>query len=918
MASRPEVDRQFLFAILAFQNGFLSREQLLNATNLWLEDKAQPMNRLLVERQMLQEDEHALLLALVDKHLELHGNDPQRSLAAVSSLGSVKEELCSLGDADVEASIGHASQDCERDPHATVEHPVGKRAFPELRFRILRPHARGGLGQVYVARDEELQREVALKEIQSNYANNPDSRQRFVLEAEITGGLEHPGIVPVYGFGQYADGRPFYAMRFIRGDSLEEAIDRFHQKDKAAGTDTGWQTASESSLALRGLLGRFVDVCNAMDYAHNRGVLHRDLKPGNIMLGKYGETLVVDWGLAKTADPTEEYVHGDETKLQPQSGSQVSATLMGAVIGTPAYMSPEQAEGRLDALGPATDVYSLGATLYHLMTGQPPFQKHEKMLTKVQKGEFKRPRELRPDLAKPLEAICLKAMARQPNARYASARQLADEVEMWLADEPVGAWQEPFAIRARRWMRRHQTLVGSLATAIVVVVLMLSISLALLTAAYASEERQRQRAEQNFELAREAVDESFTVLSEDKLLAQPGMKRLRIELLNQALELYEKLVSQPDADDSLIEEQARDYARIGRIKEQLGLPDQAVGNYEQAERLLKSLPANSNRLQELGTTSNSKGRAWHSAGDLDRAEQAWNIAVELREERASSNASDIEANRLWANSMMNLGVCAMEKGDDQAARSRYTEAQRIRGKFAESDHRKLLRDLGQGYYDLANLDARRAQQAEDSDEMKEDAIQNLHAAIERFAGLVTEPLAHDSDLADVQNQLALCHILLARLTRDGDLNHVQEQLESARTIAEELAWEYVSVPDYRNTLATSLTDLAGVRIAIARAASTDEERARVWRQAQRDYAEAAFILNPLAEIHRKREYRIHLATTYLHWGIMQLTEGNVDKGRETLGMSLSIWEAMMADDENDAAAKTNRDSIRKMLAEAND
>src|SRR5262249_38938352 len=151
----------------------------------------------------------------------------------------------------------------------------------------------GGLGRVSVASDEELHREVALKEIQEQHASDPASRSRFVLEAEVTGGLEHPGIVPVYGLGQYADGRPFYAMRLIKGDSLKDAIARFHETE-GPGRDAG-----EQVVEFRKLLGRFIDVCNAIAYAHSRGVLHRDIKPDNVMLGKYGETLVVDWGLAK-------------------------------------------------------------------------------------------------------------------------------------------------------------------------------------------------------------------------------------------------------------------------------------------------------------------------------------------------------------------------------------------------------------------------------------------------------------------------------------------------------------------------------------------------------------------------------------------------------------------------------------------
>src|SRR5262249_1293741 len=152
------------------------------------------------------------------------------------------------------------------------------------RFRVLRAHARGGLGEVFVALDDELHREVALKEIQPRHADRAEGRARFVREAEITGQLEHPGIVPVYGMGAYPDGRPYYAMRLIRGESMQEAIARFHAADERP------RDVSERELALRGLLARFVAVCQAVAYAHSRGVVHRDLKPANVMLGEFGET----------------------------------------------------------------------------------------------------------------------------------------------------------------------------------------------------------------------------------------------------------------------------------------------------------------------------------------------------------------------------------------------------------------------------------------------------------------------------------------------------------------------------------------------------------------------------------------------------------------------------------------------------
>jgi tetratricopeptide (TPR) repeat protein/tRNA A-37 threonylcarbamoyl transferase component Bud32 len=460
----PAADRNLLFGILALQMDFIGRDNLVEAMHAWVLDKARPLGHILRDQGRLSAERLQLLEALVAEHLKAHDGELQQSLAAVSSQSSVEQELRSLGDGDLEASLALLGAARPVEQATTIDRrPDG----PGPRFRILRPHAKGGLGEVFVAEDTELHRPVALKEIRPEHAHDPYRRGRFLLEAEITGGLEHPGVVPVYGLGQYADGRPFYAMRFVQGDNLKTAIDHFHQAERPG------RAAGQRRLELRQLLGRFVDVCQAVAYAHSRGVLHRDLKPGNIMLGKYGETLLVDWGLAKTVGRPEGTQAPDEATLRPPSGSGEAATLAGSAVGTPSYMSPEQAEGRLDELGPATDVYGLGATLYALLTGQPPFPGRDQaeVLARVRRGELVPPRRVKAEVPAPLDAICRKAMALRPRERYASALALAADVEHWLADEPVTAYREPLGARLSRWARRHPARVAAAVAALLVALL---------------------------------------------------------------------------------------------------------------------------------------------------------------------------------------------------------------------------------------------------------------------------------------------------------------------------------------------------------------------------------------------------------------------------------------------------------------
>jgi serine/threonine protein kinase len=564
-------DRNLLFGVLALQMDFISRNALLAAIQAWAFDKAKPLGQILVEQGALLDSRRALLDGLVQEHVQAHGNDPAQSLAAAAPDTSIHEELMGITDPEVHASLVQArAAQWGEDPHATRACSVGNETSSGRRFQILRPHARGGLGVVFVAHDRELNREVALKEIQDLYADNRESRSRFLLEAEITGRLEHPGVVPVYGLGCYEDGRPYYAMRLIQGDSLKGAIDRFHQ------ADTPNRAPGERALQFRQLLGRFIDVCNAVAYAHSRGVLHRDIKPGNVMLGKYGETLVVDWGLAKLigrADPVTEFV---ELTLRPEAASASAPTLAGEAMGTPHFMSPEQAAGRLQDQGTASDVYGLGATLYYLLTGQAPFTDPDvaSVLPQVQLGEFPAPRRVKRNVPKALEAICQRAMALRPADRYPSARAVADDIEHWLADEPVGAWREPLRLRLTRRVRRHKTLVIGVAALLV------------------------------------------TAMAGLFLLDQEHQRTERAELLRQRVADHHLASLQQTLSEA--EAEVRTDIAAGRFSEAQSAPlDQAIGHVEGEPGLAEQLAEKLDALRGL------RGRVRHLARFYQNADEAW-------------------------------------------------------------------------------------------------------------------------------------------------------------------------------------------------------------------------------------------------------------------------------------------------------
>jgi serine/threonine-protein kinase len=257
---RRDAGRNLLFGLLAFQLNFIDRAALLGAFDDWVAQKSRRLADRLVERGALTAARRAVLDALVDEHLHLHGDDPEQSLAHLDVAEPLRQALASIADPDLHATLNHIAADSRdgRDPDSTRTWSLGQATSAGSRFLVLHEHARGGLGIVSVALDSELNRRVALKELQSEKADSPGLRARFEAEAEITGKLEHPGVVPVYGLGHDAQGRPYYAMRFIQGESLKDAVGRYHRPDTAT------VSPGERAVMFRDLLGRFLDLCNAV------------------------------------------------------------------------------------------------------------------------------------------------------------------------------------------------------------------------------------------------------------------------------------------------------------------------------------------------------------------------------------------------------------------------------------------------------------------------------------------------------------------------------------------------------------------------------------------------------------------------------------------------------------------------------
>lgn len=627
-------------------------------------------------------------------------------------------------------------------------------------YEIVGEIARGGMGVVLDGYDPAFERSVAIKIIRPDRGDLPDVQRRFVAEAALMGSLQHPGVPPVHRRGSTEEGHPFYVMKLIEGETLASLL------------------SSRSSPAEQ--CSRFVDVlisvCETMGYAHSQQILHRDLKPANIMVGSFGEVQVMDWGMAKRLtrqSPGARSDHGTQAVASAAPTTEVETVLVadaeadtgaeltheGDILGTPAFMSPEQARGEVDALGPATDIYSLGAILYVVLTGQPPVSGSvPEILAQLRSGAVVSPAAINPQAPPPLVAICLKALAHDPQQRYADALAMAEDLRAWITDRPVSVYDEPRLERLWRWTRQNRsraTAIG-VATGLSLLGLIAFAGLqqynnSVLSEANRREVTAREDAERNFGLANEAVNDMLAEVGVEDLASVPRMDESRKRLLRRAVVFFEKLLEQRTRQDVELN-RASAERKLSQIYSVLGENSAATRHLEAAIADLEELHARAGgaATRQLAMALSQRGWARRRAGELENAESDLRRAIDLVGEPQS-----VDAAQLAMRCLSELGLVL--GGSSRATEAEETLRQAIdtaRPYQPDGTPIVIVQQLANAHNNLGNLYARTAR--------NQDAMTEHSAAI-AYRETLVQANAADPDLVhELATSLGNVALLAAR------------------------------------------------------------------------------------------------------------------------------------------------------------
>jgi tetratricopeptide (TPR) repeat protein len=639
---------------------------------------------------------------------------------------------------------------------------------------ILGVLGRGGMGVVYKAWQQRLRRVVALKVLAAGPMARSDELARFRTEAEAVARLQHPHIVQIYEIGEQ-DGRPYCLLEFVAGGSLAARL---------AGTPQAVRPAAE----LVEILARTLQV------VHEAGIIHRDLKPGNILLTAaqgLGQPKLTDFGLAK-------FWRADDADPNRQ------ATETGVVLGTPSYMAPEQARGQSVQVSPAADVYALGAILYELLTGRPPFKAASVAETvfQVLHEEPLSAARLVPGLPRDLDTVCLKCLNKEPRKRYTSALELADDLRRFLDGRPIQARSTPLWEKAAKWGRRRPAAVALIALALVVLIggiaagfwHTLQIEAALLVADQRRREAETEhrRAEAYLQKARQIINETLDWVGHEQLAHVPHMEKVRPEVLKKALAFSLELLHEASADPALRQQVGQDYGRLAEALEVIGRTPEASQAHQEAlkiqRRLIEEFPGRRGFELNLATTHHNLARLFQKTSRIDEASQHLRAALVLYDGLAARFPKDAECATSRANAYNTLGTL-LHGRDPGAADKAYRQSLALRRALLQEspshpEHRHLLAGT------LSNLGYLAQQTSPGSLQEAEAHYREAKEMLDRLVHEFPDNSTYRRDLAGLCENMSL----LAATRREWP--KAEEYVLLGLSALEKLTRDFPGRPDY--------------------------------------------------------------------------------------------------------------------------
>jgi len=703
-------------------------------------------------------------------------------------------------------------------------------SLPEIPgYEILGCLGRGGMGVVYRARQVSLNRLVALKMILTG--PGPEQLVRFQIEAEALAALQHPNVVQVYEVGEH-DGQPYLALELVDGASLDRHL--------AEHLPSPWEAAEMTACLAR-----------AVHSAHLRGIVHRDLKPANILRTSEGQLKISDFGLAKRL----------------QGGHEV--TQVGDIMGTPSYMAPEQATGNPAMVGPAADIYALGAILYELLTGRRPFVARTlaELFDQIRHAPPALPSRVKSHVPRDLETICLKCLEKLPAKRYASTEALADDLERALRGEPIQARPVGRIERLAKWTRRRP--------AVATLFLLSAVAAAAAVGGGVWHNihlrAERDSSQRSFALAIRAVDKMLTEVAEEQLAVEPRMEQKRRLLLETALAFYEELFAQKQHDPAIQEHLGLGHKRLADIQRLLGRYDDAEKAYQQAIALLSMFsaasPAEVDLRRQLADAYDGYGELLRVTSRLDEAEARYRQAIEIEHSLAATHPGEAAYQADQARSHYNLAILLKDTNRLDAARGELATAIALLEELAAAHptERRYRHELARGHLNLGTV-LRLEQRLAETETAYRRAIELLEQLRREFP----QQPEYQFELATTFNNLGNLWGMRRRFDEAGEYHR------RAREAFAPLARDFPAVLEYRIELANTHNSLA---VALVSQGKEDE--------AEKAWTAAADLLRQLIQqsSNRPRLYG-DLGMTIGNLGRLHLRRGNLAEARGCLEESV--------------------------------